>query len=189
MTQGVPAGVRRRASFTGLYAFMASVIMLFAAFSSALIVRKGASKDWKPVPFPTTVWVSTGLLVASSIAAEVARRDLRKNRRIRFNTGWTAATLLGAGFVMCQVYLWHQLREAGLYINTHPGSAFFWVGTVAHALHLAGGWIGFAFLNYHALRLQLGPGRRTAVEVLTVYWHFLGFLWLYLLLLFRWFGK
>jgi cytochrome c oxidase subunit 3 len=185
----VPAGVERRASFTGIYALMASIIMLFGAFTSAMVVRREASKDWKGVPAPRLLWLNTAVLAASSIAAEKAKRDLRRGDRHRFNIIWTVATVLGAAFAAGQITVWRQLDQQGVYLNSHPGSAFFYVGTVAHALHLAGGWIWMAYLAFRAVRLQLGPSRRTYVDVAVLYWHFLGVLWLYLLWLLLYWGN
>lgn len=182
-------GVQRRASFTGLYAFLCSVIMFFGAFTSAMVVRRGASNDWKGVPAPDLLWVNTGVLALSSIAVEKARRDLRNGDRKRFNLAWTSATALGALFMGGQYLVWHDLRQAGVYLNSHPGGAFFYVGTMAHAAHLLGGWVAMAFLNFQALRWTLGPGKRTAVDVASIYWHFLGVLWVYLLWLFRFWGN
>lgn len=179
------SGAKRRASYTGLYAFLASVIMFFGGFSSALVARRAGAKDWKPVPLPDLIWINTGVLAVSSVVAEQARRDLRNGRRGRFNAGWAAATLLGCTFVYLQIRLWNELRAAGVYMAANASGAFFYVGTVAHAVHLAGGLGAMLYLSYHALRWQLGPGRRTAVDVTTVYWHFLGVLWAYLLVLFR----
>lgn len=183
------AGAQRQASYTGLYAFLCTVIMFFGAFTSAMVIRRGASNDWRGVPAPTILWINTGILALSSIAAEVARRDLRKSLRLRFNAEWTIATLLGALFIAGQIVAWRQLRHSGVFLNSNPGSAFFYVGTVAHAIHLAGGWIAMAYLNLRALRLQLGPGRRTAIEITTIYWHFLGVLWVYLLWLLKFWGN
>ncbi|MCC6345235.1 MAG: cytochrome c oxidase subunit 3 [Bryobacterales bacterium] len=184
------AGSQRRASFTGLYAFLVSVTMFFAAFTSAMVVRRGASDDWKGVPAPSLLWVNTGVLAVSSVLAEKARRVLRAgDRRRHFNLWWTGATLLGALFVAGQVMVWRYLHRHGVYLNTTPGSAFFFVGTIAHAVHLGGGWLAMLYLNIRAFRLELGPGRRTAIDVATIYWHFLGILWLYLLWLFRFWGN
>jgi len=183
------AGMHRKASYTGLYAFLCSVIMFFGAFTSAMVVRRGASNDWKGVPAPDLLWINTGVLALSSAVMEKARRDLRRGDRKQFNLSWTSATLLGALFIAGQITVWQQLRQAGVYLNSHPGSAFFYVGTMAHAAHLLGGWIAMAFLNIQALLFQLGPGKRTAVEIATLYWHFLGLLWVYLLWLFRFWGN
>ncbi|MBL8174371.1 MAG: cytochrome c oxidase subunit 3 [Bryobacterales bacterium] len=182
-------GARRRASHTGLYAFLCSVIMFFGAFTSAMVVRRGASNDWKGIPAPDLLWVNTGILALSSVAVEKARRHLREGNRKNFNIAWSTASLLGALFIAGQILVWKDLRAAGVFLNSHPGSAFFYVGTVAHAAHLAGGWIAMAFLNWQALRWTLGPGKRTAVDVASIYWHFLGLLWVYLLWLFRFWGN
>lgn len=180
------SGVKRRASYTGLYAFLASVIMFFAGFSSALVVRRAGAKDWKPVPMPDLIWVNTAVLAVSSVVAEKARRDLREGSRTRFNIGWGLATLLGCAFLFLQVKLWYQLRDAGVYMGSNVSGAFFYLGTIAHAVHLGGGVVAMIYLSFRAMRWQLGPGRRTGVDVATVYWHFLGVLWLYLVALF-WF--
>lgn len=183
------AGASRRASFTGLYAFLCSVVMFFGAFTSAMVIRRDASNDWSGVPAPDLLWINTGVLALSSVAAEMARRDLLRNNRIRFNIGWTIATLLGLAFLAGQIVVWRQLRATGVYLNSNPGSAFFYVGTVSHAIHLTGGLLAMLYLNVRAVRLQLGPGRRTAVDVATIYWHFLGVLWVYLLWLLKFWGN
>jgi cytochrome c oxidase subunit 3 len=185
----IATGAQRRASYTGLFAFLCTVIMFFGAFTSAMVVRRGSSNDWQGVPAPPLLWLNTGVLAVSSAAAEIARRELRRGERRSFNIWWTAATLLGALFVAGQIAVWHDLRRRGVYLNSHPGGAFFYVGTVAHALHLAGGWLRMAYLMARALRLELGPNRRTSVDVTTLYWHFLGVLWIYLLWLFRFWGN
>jgi cytochrome c oxidase subunit III len=184
-----PPGQHRRASFTAVYAAMASIIMLFGAFTSAMVVRRGASKDWKGTPAPSLLWVNTAVLAGSSLAAERARRHLRNNDRPNFNRWWTGATILGAGFVAGQIVVWRGLVDAGVYLNSHPGSAFFYLGTVMHALHLLGVWLWMFYLFIKAWRLELGPSRRTGVDVCTVFWHFLGLLWLYLLFLFIYWGN
>ena len=182
-------GASRRASFTGLYAFLCSVVMFFGAFTSAMVLRREASNDWAGVPAPDLLWINTGVLALSSGAVEFARRHLRLNDRIRFNFGWTIATFLGLAFLIGQVTVWRHLRAQGVYLNSNPGSAFFYVGTVSHAIHLLGGFMAMLYLNIRALRLQLGPGRRTAVDVTAIYWHFLGILWIYLLWLLRFWGN
>src|SRR5882724_11533308 len=70
-------GASRRASFTGLMVVLAASIMLFAAFTSAFIVRRGLSDDWVHLPLPPILWANTAVLFASSIVLELARRALR----------------------------------------------------------------------------------------------------------------
>src|SRR3954451_22427174 len=85
-------GGSRRASFTGLYVLLAASSMVFAALTSALVVRRGLGDDWLSMPKPAILWVNTGVLLASSIALELARRGLHSGARNRFNGWWTTGT-------------------------------------------------------------------------------------------------
>ncbi len=181
-------GASRRASLTGLMVVLAASTMLFAAFSSAYIVRRGLSDDWVSLPVPGVLWLNTAILLASSAALEVARRALRAGRRNDFNRFWTLGTALGAAFLLGQAYAWRQLSDAGIYVATNPSSSFFYVFTAAHAIHLLGGMSALIYVNVQAVRLRLGPGKRTAVEVGALFWHFLDALWIYLMALFLFWG-
>ena len=177
-------GASRRASLTGLMVLLAAVVMFFAALTSAFIVRRGLSNDWEHTRMPRVLFLSTAVLLASSAVLELARRALKAGRRESFNRLWTAGSVLGVLFLACQYAAWLQLRAQGIYLATNPSSSFFYVLTAAHAVHLIGGVLALLYVSIQALRLRLGPGKRTAIDVTAMYWHFLDGLWLYLLILF-----
>jgi len=185
---GGEPGKQRRATITGIYVLFAAITMLFAAFTSALVVRRGLGDDWTGIPIPGILWASTAFILLSSVALELARRALVRSERESFTRFWSAGSLLGILFLAGQVSAWRQLQAGGLYVSTNPGSSFFYVFTVAHALHVAGGIAALLYIEFQALRLRLGPGKRTAVEVSRLYWHFLAGLWVYLILLFQLWG-
>jgi cytochrome c oxidase subunit 3 len=177
-------GSSRRASMTGLMVLLAAVVMFFAALTSAFIVRRGLSNDWISTRMPQVLWLNTAALLASSAVLEMARRALRAGRRENFNRLWIAGSALGVLFLAGQYAAWLELRAQGIYLATNPSSSFFYVLTAAHALHLIGGVVALLYVSVQALRLQLGPGKRTVIDVTAVYWHFLDGLWVYLLILF-----
>jgi cytochrome c oxidase subunit III len=181
-------GAHRRASITGLMVLLAASVMMFAAFTSAFFVRRGLSNDWVDTPLPRILWINTGVLVASSIAIEMARRALRSGRRMAFNRYWTGATVLGALFLCGQYAAWRQLNDAGIYLATNPSSSFFFLLTCAHAVHLLGGISALGYIDVQALMLRLGPGKRTAVDVSAYFWHFLDAIWICLMALFFFWG-
>ena len=185
---GDSRGASRRASITGLLVLLAASVMLFAAFTSAFFVRRGLSNDWVDTPLPPILWINTGVLVASSIALELARAALRGGRRVAFNRYWTGATILGALFLGGQYLAWRQLNDAGIYLATNPSSSFFFVLTCTHAVHLLGGISALGYIDVQALLLRLGPGKRTAVDVSAYFWHFLDAIWIYLMALFFFWG-
>jgi cytochrome c oxidase subunit 3 len=181
-------GASRRASITGLMVLLAASVMLFAAFTSAFFVRRGMSNDWVDTPLPRILWANTAVLVASSLALELARRALRAGRRAAFNRYWTGGTILGALFLGGQYAAWRQLNDAGIYLASNPSSSFFFLLTCVHAVHLMGGISALGYIDVQALRLQLGPGKRTAVDVCAYFWHFLDAIWIYLMALFFFWG-
>jgi cytochrome c oxidase subunit III len=176
-------GADRRASFTGLFVLLAATTMVFAAFTSAFVVRRGLSDDWATMPKPPILFVNTAVLLASSIILDLSRRALKAGNRSRFNLWWTTATALGILFLIGQAFAWRQLSGAGIYVASNPASSFFYVLTAAHAFHLLGGVAALAYVDVQALRLRLGPAKRTAIDVSAIFWHFLDGLWVYLMIL------
>jgi hypothetical protein len=80
---------RLRRARLGLVVAIAPIVMLFVAFTSAYIVRQGLPtldektntyvRDWTPVNLPIALLlVNTGLLLLSSVAAELARRQITR---------------------------------------------------------------------------------------------------------------
>jgi cytochrome c oxidase subunit 3 len=177
-------GSSRRASFTGLFVLIAASTMVFAAFTSAFVVRRGLAEDWTSMAKPTILFVNTAVLLASSIVLDLSRRSLKKGHRGQFNLWWTIATVLGILFLVGQAYAWKELKDAGVYVSTNPASSFFYVLTASHAFHLLGGVLALIYVDVQALRLQLGPAKRTAIDVTAIFWHFLDGLWIYLMVLF-----
>lgn len=173
---------RRYAVHFGVWCFLATVTMLFAAFSSSYIVRQ-AGTDWDPTPLPNVLWFNTALLVLSSVALEVARRDARRGRMSGARTGLTATVILGIGFVIGQFGAWRDLVAAGYYLPTSPHASFFYILTALHAAHLVAGML---LLLYVTGRVSLSARRDDAEEmpfllgIGATFWHFFGALWVYL---------
>src|SRR6202163_2561015 len=63
-------------SSTAIWVVLFSVTMMFAAFTSALFVRKGSSLDWRTFTLPSIVYFNTLLLIASSVTLAISRRHV-----------------------------------------------------------------------------------------------------------------
>ena len=172
-------------SSTAIWVVLFAITMMFAAFTSALIVRK-ASQDWHSFTLPSILYFNTLLLLASSATLEVSRRRVATfmgglKSQIESPARWLYITLfLGLLFVAGQYVAWSQLRAEGLYLATNPSSSFFYLLTVTHALHVLGGLGGVIYVIRKLSKLDL---RRSQLVATARYWHFMGILWLYLLLL------
>ncbi len=160
----------------GLWIFLGTVTMLFAGFTSAYLVRQ-AGLDWRPLPRPPILWINTGVLLLSSALLEIGRR------RSASVHGWVSgATMLGVLFVLGQLLAWRALRAQGIYLPTNPHSSFFYILTGVHGAHVIGGVI--ALLSVLVLMWRGASEDRICrrLALCATYWHFVGGLWLYLLL-------
>ncbi len=170
---------------TGIWVAFAAITMSFAALTSALVVRQGTSLDWQHLVLPPVLYFNTLVLLISSATLELARRRLAAYARgfttqIAEPTRWLAITLaLGLLFVAGQYFAWLQLKAKGLYLATNPSSSFFYVFTGVHALHVLGGLCGLIYIMSKLHRSVLS---RSTFSAAAQYWHFMGLLWLYLLL-------
>jgi cytochrome c oxidase subunit III len=173
--------VPRRTYVTGMIIALGGILMFFAALVSALVVRKGLSaSDWQTLEVPGILWLNTLILLASSATLARSRRYLLAQDDESFRHWWGVTTILGLFFVAGQIIAWRQLVVAGVYLATSPSSSFFYVFTAAHGLHLLG---GIAAMLTIACRRGRHLVRRTATEVVSIYWHFLDGLWLCLFVL------
>lgn len=165
----------------GLWMFLATVVMLFAAFTSAYIVRR-ASSDWVAIDLPALLWANTSVLVASSVFLEIARAAFRRDRAFGARAGMLGAAGLGLVFVVGQVVVWRQLAARGVFVPTSPHSSFVYLLTGAHGLHVVA---GIVLLLYAAIRLwrhgagSAHSGMNRVLSVSATFWHFLAALWLY----------
>src|SRR6202140_2663282 len=173
-------------SSSAIWVGIAAICMSFAALTSALIVRQGASSDWRHLTLPPILFFSTLVILVSSGTLEVARRHVAafmtgRAAHVESPRRWLYITLgLGLLFVASQYMAWLQLRSQGLYLATNPNSSFFYVFTAIHAWHVLGGLAGLLRV---IRKLGLGTLRRSTLNAGSIYWHFMGVLWIYLFLL------
>ncbi len=196
-------GQRLRRARLGLAVAVAPIAMLFISLTSAYIVRQGLPtfdsrtstyvRDWIPVALPLgLLLVNTALLLASSITAELARRQITRQAAlapVRSIPGvslgqeagfpWLAVTVvLGCGFLTGQWLAWRELADRGFYLATSASSSFVYLLTAAHGVHLAGGVLVLLYAAAISLLHKPVEAQRIVVDVTAWYWHFMFVLWL-----------
>jgi cytochrome c oxidase subunit 3 len=187
------AGGRPERSETGVWIGIFSIVMSFAAITSAMIVRQGASNDWMHFALPRILYLNTVLIFASSVTLSFGERQLgiaagipvddphRSSRFFDNGMTWLYVTLaLGVLFVFGQVLGWRILSARGLFLSTNPSSSFFYVFTAMHGLHLIGGIVALCYMLYKLGKTK-GTARTTGLRACSLYWHFMDVLWIYLL--------
>ncbi len=171
----------------GMFVGIASIVMMFTALSSAYIVRAASANDWQSLTMPRILLLSTALILISSGTLEAARQKLKRAARTGYRPWLLLTVLLGLGFLASQLLAWRQLVGQGVYVASNPHSSFFYLLTAAHAVHLLGGLAALAYLLVRARVPQEDAFAWTKVQAgaraVTLYWHFMAFLWVYLFVL------
>ncbi len=168
----------------GVWLVLASVTMLFAALASAYIVNRAQRM---PIVMPKVLWLSTAVILISSLTFEIARRALKRRAENKFKLWIGVTTALGLGFLALQLMAWSELNAAGFYINKNLRSGYSYLFTGLHGVHLIGGLVALAFVTLRKPEKWTVVRRRVAVDVTALYWHFLDGLWIVLfVMLFFW---
>jgi cytochrome c oxidase subunit 3 len=159
-----------------LVSFLAVATSLFALFISAYAMRMHMG-DWRPVSEPQLLWVNSTFLVLASIVYEWTRRAAGKGQAGRLKPGLTIAGILTFLFLGGQLVAWQQLYATGHYLTSNPASAFFYVLTAVHGLHLLGGLWVWARSTIRVFSGAEADSVRLSTELCAVYWHYLLLVW------------
>jgi cytochrome c oxidase subunit 3 len=163
-----------------LWLFIATVIMLFAAWTSAYIVKRG-DIAWAKIEVPGLFWVNTAIILASSGTMVWAVRAARKDNLEMVKVALSITTVLGIAFVVGQVMAYGQMVEMKEHFTGGPVShSFVYVLSGAHGLHLISGVIFLMVVLGAAFKFKVHSKSMDQIEMCATYWHFLDLLWLYL---------
>lgn len=164
------------------------VLMTFGGLIGAyVVVSTNGVAEWRPFDLPVQVWVSTALILVSSISYHIAKSSIDRGRQ---NNGrkWLLVTSgIGAAFISSQILVWLILVQQGVYMRGNPYAGFFYILTGIHAVHVLGGIIALGAIvvrSWH--ETEYGPEleyRRNLARSVGWYWHFMGVLWLALFVL------
>jgi len=163
----------------GLGVFLAVATSLFALLISAYHMRMMAA-DWTQLALPKVLWLNTGVLILSGAAMQWTRAAAQKEQIDGVRIGLIAAGVFTVAFLAGQLWAWQQLNASGYFVKTDPATAFFYLLTALHGLHLLGGMYVWGRTTARVLRgVEVGKVR-LSVELCTVYWHYLLLVWLVL---------
>ena len=161
------------------------VLMTFGGLIGAyVVISTNGAAEWQPFALPIQVWISTALILASSVTYHIAKRAVFTDDYARARKFLIATSALGASFIASQLLVWMALVDRGFYMRGNPYAGFFYILTAAHALHVVGGIIA---LGAVLLRVWIDTVyepellyRRNLTRSVGWYWDFMGALWLVL---------
>ncbi len=177
--EGVEQPIAMHPKKFALWLFMVTVVMIFAALTSAYIVRQSEG-NWLQYDLPEIFWYTSGIIVLSSITLHWAYISARRDNISQLRIGMLLTTFLGFAFLVGQWYSWVALVDRDVFFVGNPAGSFLYVFTGLHGLHLISGVIFLIIVLISSFSYKVHSKQMTRMEMCVTFWHFLGGLWLYL---------
>ncbi len=178
-----------------LWLGMVAMFMTFAGITSAYIVRQ-AQSDWLEIRnLPIAFFISTALIVLSSVTMILANNAYKKDHYNTFRLFLVSTFILGALFALFQVKGWQALNANNILLggrDANPAGSFIYLLSGLHLLHLV---MGLFFMLIAIIRStyvfknpaigavkEFAPQKGIRMDLLSTFWHFVDILWIYLLI-------
>jgi cytochrome c oxidase subunit III len=163
-----------------LWLFIASVMMLFAAWTSAYIVKRG-DIGWAEIVIPSQFYTNTIIILISSLTMIWAVKCARNDQQEKLKVAMALTTLFGVAFLVGQIIAYNELVALKeFFTGGNVSHSFIYVISGAHAAHVIGGVVYLLIVLVAVFGNKVHSGNMTRIEMCATYWHFLGLLWVYL---------
>ncbi len=166
------------------------VIMTFGGLIGAYVfLATNKAAEWNPLErLPTQVWISTFIILASSLTYHFGKSYLFKEKHEQKARKWFLITAgLGGLFISSQLIVWMGLVNRGLYMRGNPYVGFFYILTAVHVIHVLGGIIALGYILLRSWNRTRSTRevekRKNDATAIGWYWHTMDGLWLVLLFL------
>ena len=170
-----------------------SLTMLFLTLTAAFVYTRVQS-DLPPINLPILFVVNTVILVASSYTMIRAKQAYLADDTAGYIQALKYTMGLSVLFLLMQCVAWYQLFNQQIYITSDNSAGYLYVISGLHFAHVIGGIPFLGVFLYKAKKYMKepvsvlvyfsDPAKRLNLRLLTLYWHFLDALWIYLVLFF-----
>ena len=166
-----------------MWVAIGSIVMMFAGLTSAFIVKSNQT-NFRLVEIPQMFWISTVVILASSVTIQWALRSVKDREMSRYRILIGVTVLLGIAFVVCQWMGFGELWDQNIRFKGSGAAQFLYVIFGLHALHVIGGVIALLLMFVRSFMGRTRVYTAVPIEVAAIYWHFVDLLWIYLLVFF-----
>jgi cytochrome c oxidase subunit 3 len=172
---------RVSAPLLGIFLFIASEIMLFGAFFTALFfvrVVNPETTQWPPEGFHLPVFVAgvnTAVLVTSSFTMHWALQAIKRGSRAGLQAGLVLTVALGLTFLLTQLL---EYSRIGFSPGENAFTSTFYGLTGLHGAHVFVGLVLLSMATTRAFRGHFSPDHHHGVEIPGIYWHFVDVMWI-----------
>lgn len=168
----------------GLLGMLLLVLALFVLFVASIVgilivtLREGPPAGIRQFPTPPGLWVSTIVIVLSSLTFNLALSKLRAGIFSVFKLAIFLTLSLGFIFLISQAINWLYIYRHGITAKTSLYGFGFFMLTGLHGAHVIGGLVPLCLVTRNAFKMMYTSLSHSAVLYTSIYWHFLDFVWL-----------
>ncbi len=164
-----------------LWVGMAGIVMMFAAFTSAYMVKQAAG-NWLEFAMPIYFYFSTASILLSSFFLYKSFAGYKSGNERTYKLYLLIGFVFGSAFVVLQYFGWQALFGMGVDMKGNASGGFFYLITGLHVIHVLGGIAALVvtMLNAFSLKFKVTEKRLLRYDLVINYWHFVDILWVYL---------
>ncbi len=171
-----------------MWGYIASMVMLFSGLTSAYLIKRQDTLNWVTFKMPAVFAVNTIIILLSSVFLLLATRRIKAGKERLISLFLWLATFLGIAFLIGQFLGWQSLVEQKVFFVGNPGGSFIYVFTGLHALHLIAAVIAMLYVAILGMLNTEKLKKGVLLYNISLFWHSLGILWIYLFL-FLWLNQ
>jgi cytochrome c oxidase subunit 3 len=164
-----------------LWVGIGSIVMMFAGFTSAYIVKRNLA-NWLTFELPVIFWYSTAIIILSSITIMMSRNFFKHGEMMKYRKSLAITMMLGIAFVIMQTIGFLNLWKNGITLTKNVSFSFLYIIVGLHALHVIAGIIALLVILIKAFSIRRKVYSTVPIDLMSTYWHFVDFLWIYLLI-------
>ena len=173
---------------------LASLTALFVAFSGAYIYTRVQNPDIPPIKLPNIFFFNTLILVASSYCMLWAKRCYLEDNTEKYQLALGSTVGLTIIFLILQCYGWSELISQQIPVTHSNMASYLYLISGLHFIHVVAGLpilVMFLWVAHKRMKEPVSvlvyfsdPVKRLKLRLLTIYWHFIDILWIYLVIFF-----
>lgn len=170
-----------------------SLSILFLSLTGAFVYTR-VQNGLPPVQLPWLFGFNTVILLGSSWSMMQAKKAYLDDQTERYQGMLILTIVLSLVFMFAQFLAWVQLFNREILISSDPSAGYLYVISALHFAHVIGGlpflglflWKAYKYMKepVSVLVYFSDPEKRLRLRLLTIYWHFLDILWIYLVVFF-----
>lgn len=179
--------------YIALGLLLAGITTLFLGFSAAYLYNR-IQMGLEPLQLPILFVFNTFLLIAASITLKYAKTFYKNDNTLKYQQSLGLTLFLTVVFLLSQIMAWKELYSEGVFVNHSNMASYLYIISGVHFAHVVIGIPFLALFLYSSINKMKepvsvlvyfsDPDKKRKLNLLTIYWHFLDILWIYLVVFF-----